>query len=198
MPSDDTGVSGLYDEPRAAGEGERGGSIEGTSYHVHLTAWNCSCPAFAFAAFAGLASSTATTAAPETLHQTGDGENAIRVTASKTEQCHLARSNLDGTLETQWQSRLQNTPSIPSPTSLQFGGLSKSPILSGRRDGVVPPTCKHLLACLLAETCPGLFMPEKGWQQEVTRAGKGKIGVVLRADFGLEEVAAWAGGGVFV
>ena len=47
-------------ESGGAGDGESGRAgggigLGGTSYEVRLTAWNCSCPAFAFSAFGGTA-----------------------------------------------------------------------------------------------------------------------------------------------
>ena len=47
-----TESGGVGDEPnRKMGSGI---ALGGTSYEVRLTAWNCSCPAFAFSAFSGM------------------------------------------------------------------------------------------------------------------------------------------------
>ena len=77
-----------------------------TSYEVRLTAWNCSCPAFVFAAFAP--------AAPAQLDTPMHGRDHPGLSASA------------------------------------FGGLTLA-------HQTLPPVCKHLLACLLAETCQPLF-----------------------------------------
>lgn len=72
-----------------------------THYEVRTLAWNCSCPAFAFAAFPS--------------------------------------------------SHSQNAGNFsPSGEFFTFGGLT--------RGNGMPPVCKHLLACVLAEHCP-MFRP---------------------------------------
>ncbi|KAL5121470.1 hypothetical protein ACEQ8H_000542 [Pleosporales sp. CAS-2024a] len=97
-----------------------------SSYEVRLVAWNCSCPAFAFAAF------------PAVQHP----EPAIPT-------CDAAKETQDS----QWS----------------FGGVSLGESMS--------PVCKHLLACVLAERCAGLF---------------GNF--VEEKVVGLEEAAGWAAG----
>ncbi|KAM0713633.1 hypothetical protein Q7P37_010595 [Cladosporium fusiforme] len=102
-----------------------------TSYSIHLNAWNCSCPAFAFSAF------------PAT---TPDDAFAR---AAEDEECPT-----DESVETAWR----------------FGGLTRA-----ARDGV-PPVCKHLLACVVAER----------WE------GFGAL--VVERGVGGDEVAGWAAG----
>ncbi|KAH9878734.1 hypothetical protein IAQ61_002008 [Plenodomus lingam] len=82
-------------------------------YQVRLTAWNCSCPAFAFNAFPADISS-------------------------------IPNSNTTPNLS---HPAFIPTPTTQSPTL--FGGVSL--------DMGMPPVCKHLLACVLAEKCDGLF-----------------------------------------
>jgi len=164
-------------------EAERNTSIEGTSYHVHTQAWNCSCPAFAFAAFAGVAISGTS------INGTGG-----LPTEAELDDGMEQYNDLNDRVKTLWQDHLQHT----SLASLSFGGLAQSPISSGMRDEVIPPTCKHLLACVLAEICPGLFTVGRGDVNEFGGIREGRKGVVIRGDCEIEEVAAWAGGGVFV
>lgn len=89
-----------------------------TTYEVRLLAWNCSCPAFAFAAFPAMH--------PEPAAETYevpllDKDQGLEV--------NTERHNAEG----HWM----------------FGGVSFG--------AGMPPVCKHLLACVLAEKCDGLF-----------------------------------------
>lgn len=207
------------------GQGDRGGSVEGTSYHVHLTAWNCSCPAFAFAAFAGL---TTTSGGHENgtsgsgADGGGGGGGGEYATAGLEAEVD-AGGHLNERIKTMWLNHLQQAtviaPSPPRPpststsntppstsTPFPFGGLAQSSPQQGIAQ--IPPTCKHLLACLLAETCPDLFIPGNGGMQSHDQVGQGRSGesgqgqgrkgVLVRRDCAGEEIAAWAGGGVFV
>ncbi|EDU46858.1 hypothetical protein PtrSN002B_004232 [Pyrenophora tritici-repentis] len=105
-----------------------------TCYEVRLQAWNCSCPAFAFAAF------------PAT-------NNEVSVSSYDTQ------NEADGSDSTE----------EAGDTAWLFGGISLG-------DGM-PPICKHLLACVLAERCSGLF---GGFVEEKTVS--------------VEEAAGWAAG----
>lgn len=102
----------------------------GTAYHVHLTAWNCSCPAFAFAAYDS-GTSRGAAISPMTM-------------GPQTTRLHPGRQRA-------WSTELG-----PSP---RFGGVSlagshDSDAMARRK---LPPVCKHLLAFLLGEACPSLF-----------------------------------------
>lgn len=79
-------------------------------HEVRLTAWNCSCPAFALAAFGRVSRWN------DRLVQNPHGEDMHRA-------CN--------------------------PPSCSFGGCT--------RGDDVPPVCKHILACFLAERCRELF-----------------------------------------
>ncbi|KAF2016454.1 hypothetical protein BU24DRAFT_422798 [Aaosphaeria arxii CBS 175.79] len=79
-----------------------------TTYEVRLQAWNCSCPAFAFAAFPPVHPEPAVMSFDDNNDEGVDGEDA--------------------------------------GAGWSFGGMSLG-------DGM-PPVCKHLLACMLAERCP--------------------------------------------
>lgn len=81
-----------------------------TIYVAHTSPWNCTCAAFAFAAFppAAVAAVSTRTNVGEEIHEDKDGDDA-------------------------WG----------------FGGMSFDGTVEG--DGAVPPCCKHLLACVLAE-----------------------------------------------
>lgn len=232
----------------AGGDGQgvakRGGSgsIEGlgTSYHVHLTAWNCSCPAFAFAAFAGITTTsgahdnaTSVSAADEADRDGGgggDGGEGKEGDHATVESKAEAQRPLDERINTMWVTQPQQATIAPSPpppppppstsnsnmsTSTStpppfpFGGLAQSSP-SKQGNAQIPPTCKHLLACLLAETCPAFFVPGHGGITSHDQVGhgrngesgqghgQGRKGVMVRGDCAGEEIAAWASGGVFV
>jgi len=104
------------------------------TYQVRLLGWNCSCPAFAFAAFPA-----GHTFTPVPV------DKAI-CPAQQAEE----RTKEEGM---EWM----------------FGGISLGDDM--------PPVCKHLLACVLAERCKGLFG-----------------GFVEERDISVEEAAGWAAG----
>ena len=86
----------------------------GTSYEVRTQAWNCTCPAFAFAAFAD-------------EHMTGLDQKGDR----NFEHLRSGREwDEDGMRDDE-----------------RFGGLAL---------GSDVPVCKHLLACVMVESCEGL------------------------------------------
>jgi hypothetical protein len=91
------------------------------TYQVRLAAWNCSCPAFTFAAFPAVPDSTPHTTPVDPCNQ---------VPASN------AHDDND------------DDDTVPDKTWC-FGGVSLG--------NDMPPVCKHLLACLLAERCTHLF-----------------------------------------
>ncbi|EEP78353.1 predicted protein [Uncinocarpus reesii 1704] len=92
-------------------------------YQIHLHSWNCTCPAFALAAFSSLEEF-----APE--------QNSEQVD--------------DPWLPPSLSSALRAGDAV---WDWRFGGTL------GRKVGSShgPPMCKHLLACLLASQCSGLF-----------------------------------------
>jgi hypothetical protein len=102
-----------------------------TSYEVRLMGWNCSCPAFAFAAFPA-------------VHP--EPEIPVHNTIYK----HAGETSTEDAKD--W-----------------FGGVSLG--------DDIPPVCKHLLACVLVETCVGLFG-----------------GYVEERECSVEEAAGWAAG----
>ncbi|KAJ4990653.1 ubiquitin carboxyl-terminal hydrolase family protein [Stagonosporopsis vannaccii] len=107
-----------------------------TSYEVRLHVWNCTCPAFAFAAFPS--------AHPEPAVPTYTPSSTIKNNGG-------AAAENKGALD------------------YVFGGISLG-------EGM-PPVCKHLLACVLAENCSGVF----GQCMEERRIG-------------VETAAGWAAG----
>jgi hypothetical protein len=112
-------------QPRNSGTGRTYDPLAASHYEVRPTAWNCSCPALAFAAFPasiGIAGSTPS-------------------------------NDLQG--EVKYEGR-------------GFGGLS--------RTNGMPPACKHLLACVLAEQCDILK------------------GFVEQKEISTEELAGWCVG----
>ena len=90
-----------------------------TSYEVRLRAWNCTCPAFAFAAFPSVHPE------PPVPEYVPTDANGKMDSEASDEENRMAGSG--------WN----------------FGGLSLG-------EGM-PPVCKHLLACVLAEQCGSLF-----------------------------------------
>jgi len=109
-------------------------------YQVHLTAWNCSCPAFAFAAFA-----TAAVDNEEMMYDVADAAEATVELANEAAQEFV----------------------------FMLGGLARPLRRDGGGEGV-PPVCKHLLACVLAERCAGFFKMRAGGEEVV---GERKEGV---------------------
>lgn len=108
-----------------------------TSYEVRLQAWNCSCPAFAFAAYPAMY--------PEPDVPQYD-----------------PRGDASGEQDTARSGESQDGLGI-------FGGASLG-------EGM-PPVCKHLLACVLAERVEGLFG-----------------GFIEERNVSVEEAAGWAAG----
>lgn len=90
-----------------------------TFYEVRLPVWNCTCPAFAFAAFPS--------AHPEPAVPT-----------------YIPRSTT-GNKSTDEDVEAGDTKAL----EWVFGGVSLG--------NGMPPVCKHLLACVLAERCSGVF-----------------------------------------
>lgn len=109
-----------------------------TTHSVHLAAWTCSCPAFAFAAF------PAADEPPDSRVNTSDNEDDD---------------------DEDWFASTTATA-----TEWRFGGLTRGDART------VPPVCKHLLACVIAERC-GSF-----------------AGLVEERQVGVEEAAGWAAG----
>lgn len=95
------------------GDGARTGAGQ-TSYIVHATPWNCTCAAFAFAAFPLLAASV-----------------------------HPAARSDEGKVGEEEEEEEDDV--------WGFGGMSFDGEGEGEDEGAVPPCCKHLLACVLAE-----------------------------------------------
>lgn len=95
------------------------------TYVVHTTAWNCTCAAFAFSAFPPLAG------APTLLGpgHTGPEDHAPAITV------------MDDSDDAEGENGEERGP-------WQFGGMSFDGCTGA---GGVPPCCKHLLACVLAE-----------------------------------------------
>lgn len=99
----------------------------GQAYVVHTEAWNCTCAAFAFAAFP---------AGPSPNTSFHDGKSSFK-DEGEGKQVDLGLPH-DG---------LEREP------GWQFGGMSSDGVVGEGSDGV--PSCKHLLACVLAERWPG-------------------------------------------
>ncbi|KAG8160173.1 hypothetical protein KVR01_009709 [Diaporthe batatas] len=113
------------------------------AYVVHTAAWNCTCAAFAFSAFPSLSGPSLLVPAE------GRGEDAVPAMTTAEDDGDSAEDRDGGWKGGPWQ----------------FGGVS----FDGCTDaGGVPPCCKHLLACVLAERWQtGLDRYVNRW--EVTR-----------------------------
>lgn len=150
------------------GGGGKGGDATpttGASYVVQTTAWNCTCAAFAFSAFPPLAGSSSLllSLGPEgpggakarggregkgegrvvgDVDDVGDDARPGQRTATTGDGQEEEEEEEEGEVNEDWGS------------GRQFGGLSFDGRDYGRLDGDgegVPPCCKHLLACVLAE-----------------------------------------------
>ena len=153
-----------------------------TLYEVRTQAWNCTCPAFTFAAFP-VSKPIATDHAPMS-DRSGGMSNRAQMAEEKhgngRDANHGDRSTTEEEAErckaTGANPKVEEEPSIEKPyeSGWSFGGGSRRD--GGTRAHAELPVCKHLLACVLAERC-GVFA---GMVQERT---------VSRA-----ELAAWATG----
>ncbi|KAF3053630.1 hypothetical protein E8E11_009053 [Didymella keratinophila] len=91
------------------------------TYEVRLGAWNCTCPAFAFAAF------------PAVHPEPPLPALTRRSISSENQDLHDEDIGAEKRRAVEWL----------------FGGVSL--------EEDMPPVCKHLLACVLAERCRGVF-----------------------------------------
>ncbi|PVI01992.1 hypothetical protein DM02DRAFT_613302 [Periconia macrospinosa] len=122
-----------------------------TWYQVRLGAWNCSCPAFAFSAFPP--------------------------SPARVSNTHVATAGVVSS-STSWDAGVvggrRRHENHGGPAGWMFGGLS---LQDGSDTSAAAPVCKHLLACVLAERCEGLFGA-----------------FVVDRVVGVEEAAGWAAG----
>ncbi|KAB2579622.1 uncharacterized protein LTHEOB_7101 [Lasiodiplodia theobromae] len=160
---------GDEDDTVASSAAEPAGAAAGNWYEVRLAAWNCSCPAFAFASFPanlaepspspgpGLMEGSAAGMEEDGWKEEAKGEQEKGgVAAGEEEEGGVGGDGGEGVWE-----------------RFGFGGLRRGTGETGH----VPPVCKHLLACLLVERAPGLF-----------------AGSVEEKVVSVEEAAAWAAG----
>lgn len=139
----------------------------GNWYEVRLAAWNCSCPAFAFASFPANLAEPSPSPGPGLMMEgaaAGMEEDGKEEAKEEQEKGGVAAGEEEGVGgdggEGVWER-------------FGFGGLRRGTGETGH----VPPVCKHLLACLLVERAPGLF-----------------AGSVEEKVVSVEEAAAWAAG----
>ena len=168
------------DSPYAASKG----------YTIHLAAWNCSCPAFAYAAFgdAGNMTEQARLRLQSVLQRDGESDAAVRSAVVGDEGSVLDE---------------ETRRALPNALRYGFGGLDyfeahgeegKETLRVKRGREALPACCKHLLACVLAEAMPGVFVVEGGGEQsDSAAAAKG----VVQGWIDLEEAAGWAAGAGF-
>lgn len=134
-------------------------------YEVRLSAWNCTCPTFAFSAFSR----------SSTLHDSDEHEH------EHEREFGSAHASTSGE-EDDHDSSLAATDAW---RRFRFGGTltrHSSSATGSEPESEVPsppvPVCKHILAACLGKHVPNLF----------------DSGVDTRKDASLEEVAGWAGG----
>jgi len=155
-------------------------------YEVLLDAWNCSCPAFTYAAFAA----TVTATVAPTLHH---------------QELPQGGRGLDEAVQHNQAPRHHPGPAaVPPGTPVHFGGLAEalrnhsSQLSQNAATGTagrlshdpLPPVCKHLLACTLTEACPILFPVKPDSDPEAVGVKAG----VLETYTTSEEAAGWAAG----
>lgn len=133
------------------------GSSSSRTYIVHTAAWNCTCAAFAFAAFPPLTGPSLLLTTAQAEPQDGAREADLMSAMAMAED---VEGGTDGEEE-------------EGRSAWQFGGASfdgtGADVNGG---GGVPPCCKHLLACVLAE-----------------RWGRGLGSYVAQREVGREEMA---------
>lgn len=115
--------------PAATTTASGGASGSQRTYVVHTAAWNCTCAAFAFSAFPPVVG------APSLLAPAPSGAQDPAPAAAIMD---------DGGADTEDE----DTDGEGSTGPWQFGGFSLDGCTGA---GGVPPCCKHLLACVLAE-----------------------------------------------
>ena len=174
---------------------QSGPYVSSKGYAVHLSAWSCSCPAFAYTLFTedGRASEEARVRLASLLKA-----------RQQSDESSTSSARVRGEVDPGTVGRL------PHNLRRGFGGLSTFCVnehgraidaslhLKTEQDRL-PACCKHLLACVLAESMPGVarIQPSDGYglQNEHVRM-KGMKGVVQQF-IDAEEAAGWAAGGGF-
>lgn len=124
------GGGGGGDAPATTSASIATGSSNQRTYVVHTTAWNCTCAAFAFSAFPPLAG------APTLL---GPGHSGLD---------DHPMSAIGIMVDDDGDNVDEEGEATMAPW--QFGGVGFDGC-AGAGAGGVPPCCKHLLACVLAE-----------------------------------------------
>ncbi|KAL9088094.1 MAG: hypothetical protein Q9159_003292 [Coniocarpon cinnabarinum] len=160
--------------------------ITSKGYAIHLLAWNCSCPAFALAAFSD--GMDATNEARERLGDVMKGEVGRSGQGRGGQRTNVLRDEMRGELS--------------EALRFGFGGLDafckdhggEIRVKDGREG--LPACCKHLLACVLAEAMPSVFTMTAARRQGERPAEASAKGV-LQQWVDNEEAAGWAAGAGF-
>lgn len=150
---------------------EETSSPSATFYQIHLRAWHCSCPAFAHAMFSPGSASP------------GQPDPARILPADSTPK--------------------PATISSESNLPFNFGGIPAAKRRARSADQgsnieVLPPACKHILACILAESAPRLFhrptieqqMPDAAMSDPREKSTRGMV----QKWVSIHEAAGWAVG----
>ena len=117
-------------------------------YLVSLEAWNCTCAAFAFACVSELELE------PEPETELPPGERRVGEPGESKPEAGAgagAGAGEEGK-EERGGSERQRKRDEPGPAGWTFGGMT---LFDAQDHSSVPPVCKHLLACLLADKWRG-------------------------------------------
>lgn len=159
------------------------------SYQIHLDAWNCSCPGFAYAAFSSnVATSGFTSYLDQELYSTlkildEDNGRYVRGLRHSHQTAHPrlnSSTHFGGVVEALRIGKM-------SSTNL---AQTNNPLLLPQES--MPPICKHILACTLAEACPELFPVITLRETEPSSTQPG----VVEHWGSMEEAAGWGAGWV--
>ncbi|KAK3943562.1 Coproporphyrinogen III oxidase [Diplogelasinospora grovesii] len=119
----------------------------GRMYMVRLGAWNCTCAAFAFAAFPPEPTPTTVIAQEQGQQQPppGQQESSTKEGAVGEDRKVIQQEGVETETEMETEEKMEKGASEEEEWS--FGGYTLDVNISG----TAPPVCKHLLACLLAD-----------------------------------------------
>jgi hypothetical protein len=146
------------------------GARASTFYEVRLDSWNCSCPAFSVSAFQGIGMGLCV-----------DNNTATAIESTEAALARPSPFKSDS-------SALDSMPNADADADAghqqwRFGGVATKPQESRSSAAHSLPSCKHILAAVLAKVAPGLFAKQGVIQKAVTHeelvgwgAGWGEFG----------------------
>ncbi|KAI5927858.1 hypothetical protein F4810DRAFT_160636 [Camillea tinctor] len=136
----------------------------GSGYIVRLASWSCSCASFAFSAFPGASSCARSSYAihPPTQHPgRAAGRDAAEIQAQGEEKGKGGRYEFGGI-----PGLARHAPRCPTAPTTTIDNSTHTINDSTDDTHALPPCCKHILACLLAER----------WRASGERQGEGGRG----------------------